>query len=111
DDHSEPLKELSRLLTVHRAYSHMNEGDLFVEKGDMAGAMKEYNAAMQMFPQNLEMKYWTAITLANNKKIQEATNLLKNIYLKDPHWRELTRRLPKVGLLTVSETDFNILVK
>lgn len=68
DDNPEPIKELRRLYNVHLAYQHMNNGDFAVEKGDMPTAMKEYNAAMKMFPNNLEMQYWTAITLANNKK-------------------------------------------
>ncbi len=105
DDSKEPIKELERLLKVHRAYEHMNQGDLFTEKNDMVNAMKEYNAAMKQFPDNLEMKYWTAITLANNKQVDKAIPMLKTIYLKDPNWRELTRRLPKVGLLNVSEEE------
>jgi uncharacterized Ntn-hydrolase superfamily protein len=105
DDSKEPVKELERLLSVHRAYEHMNQGDLYTEKNDMANAMKEYNAAMKQFPDNLEMKYWTAITLANNKQVDKALPMLKTIYSKDPNWRELTRRLPKVGLLNVSEEE------
>jgi len=105
DDSKEPIKELERLLTVHRAYEHMNQGDLYTEKSDMANAMKEYNAAMKQFPDNLEMKYWTAITLANNKQVSKALPMLKEIYSKDPNWKELTRRLPKVGLLNVTEAE------
>jgi predicted Zn-dependent protease len=81
----------------------MNNGDLAVEKNNMTLAMNEYHAAMKMFPQNLEMKYWTAITLANNKDLDKAIPMLKEIFAKDPNWKELTRRLPPVGLLTVSK--------
>ena len=105
DDSKEPIKELERLLKVHRAYEHMNQGDLYTEKNDMENAMKEYNAAMKQFPDNLEMKYWTAITLANNKQVSKALPMLKEIYAKDANWRELTRRLPKVGLLNVNEAE------
>jgi len=105
DDNATPLKELRRLYTVHIAYQHMNNGDLAVEKNDMVTAMNEYNAAMKLFPNNLEMQYWTAITLANNKQLAKAMPILKNIFNKDVKWKELTRRLPKVNLLTVSETD------
>ena len=105
DDSEAPLKELRRLYTVHLAYEHMNSGDLAVEKNDMSGAMKEYNAAMKMFPDNLEMQYWTAITLANNKEVEKALPMLKKIFTKDPNWKELTRRLPAVNLLTVSEGE------
>jgi uncharacterized Ntn-hydrolase superfamily protein len=105
DDHLAPLKELRRLYKVHTAYQHMNNGDLAVEKNDMEGAMKEYNAAMKMFPQNLEMQYWTAITLANSKQVNKALPILKKVFGKNAQWKELTRRLPKVNLLTVSEAD------
>ncbi len=105
DDAFEPINEMERLLRVHRAYEHMNNGDLYTEKADMENAMKEYNEAMKMFPANLEMQYWTAITMANNKKIKEASAMLKKVYAKDTNWRELTRRLPKVGLLNVSDSE------
>jgi uncharacterized Ntn-hydrolase superfamily protein len=111
DDAKEPIKELERLLTVHRAYEHMNQGDLFVEKNDMPNAMKEYNAAMKQFPDNLEMKYWTAITLANNKQVDKALPMLKEIYAKDSNWRELTKRLPKVGLLNVTEQELRLMTQ
>jgi predicted negative regulator of RcsB-dependent stress response len=83
----------------------MNNGDLAVEKGDMKKAMEDYRAAMKMFPSNLEMQYWTAITLANNKQVDKALPMLRAIYSKDKNWKELTRRLPKVNLLTISDSD------
>lgn len=105
DDHAEPVTELARLLKTWRAYEHMNNGDLAVEKNDMATAMKEYMAAEKMFPQNLEMQYWHAITLANNKDVDGAAKMLKDIYKKDRNWLELTKRLPKAGLLNVTAGD------
>jgi len=111
EDSTEPLKELRRLINVHSAYGHMNNGDLAVEKNDMAKAMQEYSSAMKMFPQNLEMKYWTAITLANKGKIDEALPMLKDIFKKDKNWKTLTERLVPVGLLTVSEEDLKKILK
>ncbi len=111
DDSKVPIAELARLLKVSRAYEHMNKGDLYVEKNDMAKAMEEYDQAMKMFPGNLEMQYWTAITLANGKEVPRASVMLQKIYKLDPNWRELTKRLPKAGLLTVSETELKELTK
>ena len=111
DDNEKPLMELDRLLRLFRAYEHMDKGDLATEKNDMKKAMEEYSAAMKLFPQNLEMQYWTAITLANNKKVKEAAAMLQKVYKLDGNWRELTRRLPKVNLLTVSETELKELLK
>lgn len=111
DDADHPIQELERLLKVFRAYENMNRGDLYVEKNQMKHAMEEYNAAMKMFPENLEMQYWTAITLANDKQVEKAAEMLQKIYKVDPNWRELTKRLPKVGLLNVSGTDLERLLK
>lgn len=111
DDHQNPVQEISRLLKVYRAYEHMNQGDLYVEKNEMKQAMEEYNQAMKMFPENLEMQYWTAITLANDKEIAKAASMLQSIYKQDKNWRELTKRLPKVGLLNVNEQELKVLVK
>lgn len=105
DDNPAPLAELKRLYRLYIAYQHMNNGDLATEKNDMVTAMNEYNAAMKMFPENLEMQFWTAITLANNKRMDEALPMLKTIFAADKNWKELARRLPAVGLLTVSDSD------
>ncbi|MEQ1676246.1 MAG: DUF1028 domain-containing protein [Chitinophagaceae bacterium] len=105
DDSNEPVKEMRRLYNVSMAYEHMNKGDLAVEKNDMATAMNEYNAAMKMMPANLEMQYWTAVTLANNKELEKAVPLFRTVFATDKNWKELTRRLPAVNLLTVTETD------
>lgn len=111
DDNPQPLKELRRLYNLYIAYQHMNNGDLATEKNDMVTAMNEYYAAMKMFPENLEMQYWTAITLANNNRLDEALPMLKSIFKADKNWKELTRRLPPVGLLTVSKDDLAKIMK
>jgi uncharacterized Ntn-hydrolase superfamily protein len=103
EDHPEPVKEIKRLLKVFRAYEHMNNGDLAVEKNDMKLAMEHYSAAMKMFPENLEMKYWTAVTLVNNNQLQEALPIFKEIFSIDDNWRKLTPRLIKVGMLNANE--------
>jgi len=81
----------------------MNKGDLAIEKGDMKLAMNEYKAAQQMFPENQEMKYWSAVTLANNGELQSALPVFKEIFKANPNWKILTPRLLKVGLLNISE--------
>ena len=103
DDNPEPVKELKRLLRVYRAYEHMGKGDLALEVNDMKTALDEYAAAQKMFPDNAEMKYWTAITLINNGEADKAIPMLKEVFNADTNWIELTRRLPEAGLLTADE--------
>lgn len=103
EDHPEPVSEIKRLLKVFRAYEHMNNGDLAVEKNDMKLAMEHYSAAMKMFPENLEMKYWTAVTLVNNGQINDALPMFRDIFSADDNWRKLTPRLIKVGMLNADD--------
>lgn len=111
DDNTDPLSELERLLNVHRAYEHMNNGDLAIEHDNMDLALKEYGMAEEMFPENLEMKYWKAIALANNGLLKDALPIFKYVFNIDKNWIELTKRLPKSGLLNVSDEDLNKILK
>ena len=107
EDHNEPLKELDRLLKLWRAYNHLDKGDQEFEKGNINKAFEEYNTARKMFPDDLEMKYWTAVTLANNQKLDEALPLFKEIFQKDNNWRILTERLPEIDLLNVKKEELD----
>ncbi|MDH5599332.1 MAG: DUF1028 domain-containing protein [Cyclobacteriaceae bacterium] len=110
DDHLQPIDELERLLKVFRAYEHMNNGDLAIEVNDMKKALEEYGAAEKMFPENLEMKYWKAIALANNGRMDDALPLFRYIFQRDSNWRTLTERLPEVEILLISEKDLKKII-
>jgi uncharacterized Ntn-hydrolase superfamily protein len=99
DDSEAPLKELRRLVTLQRAYNHMNAGDLAVEKKDNEGALREYGAAEKLVPDNAEMIYWHAVALVNMGRVEESLPLFKRVFAMDRNWIELTPRLPKSGLL------------
>jgi len=103
EDHPQPLQELRRLVAVHRAYQHMNQGDLAMERGDAEGALREYGAAEKMFPDNLEMKFWHAVALANLGRVPESLPIFREIFARDRNWATLLPRLPGVGLLQVDE--------
>jgi uncharacterized Ntn-hydrolase superfamily protein len=103
EDHPEPLKELRRLVSVHRAYERMNSGDLAVEKGDIEGALREYRAAEGLLPNNAEMQYWSAVSLVNAGRLEDALPLFRSVFSREPAWAELTGRLPKVDLLKADD--------
>jgi uncharacterized Ntn-hydrolase superfamily protein len=110
EDHPEPVKEIKKLLRVFRAYEHMNRGDEALEANDTEAALEAYSAAEAMFPDNLEMKYWHAISLANLGMIDEALPLFEAVFARDSNWREMTRRLPAKGFLTVSAGDLERII-
>jgi uncharacterized Ntn-hydrolase superfamily protein len=99
DDHPEPLKELRRLVAMHRAYQRMDEGDERMAVGDLAGALEAYGAASAQLPGNPEVKYWAALTMITAGQEQEALAYFKDVFAREPRWAEVTRRLPAAGLL------------
>ena len=107
DDHAEPLGELRRLVTLQRAYNHMNAGDLAVEHGDAEGALREYSAAEKIAAttsgiprsRHAEMLYWHAVALVNMKRVDESLPLFRRAFELEAGWRELTGRLSRAGLL------------
>jgi uncharacterized Ntn-hydrolase superfamily protein len=99
DDSPEPLRDLRRLVTLQRAYNHMNAGDLAVEKKDNEGALREYSAAEKLVPDNAEMIYWHAVALVNMNRVEESLPLFRKVFAMDKNWATLTPRLPKSGLL------------
>lgn len=110
DDHAQPLQELERLLKVARAYEFMNSGDVAMEENKVDKALEQYGKAMELFPENLEMKYWTAVALANSGRLKEAKPLFDSIFEADENWREMTLRLPAAGLLNISEEELKEIV-
>lgn len=103
DDSPNAVVEMKRLITVHHAYQHMNKGDELTTAGDLEGALAEYAAAEKLYPQNIEIPYWTAVGLVNAGQIDEALPMFKEIFRQDPKWKELTRRLKGTELLIADE--------
>lgn len=99
EDHAIPIKELKRLVKLHRAYEHMNNGDLALEHGDVDEALREYGAAEAMFPDNLEMKFWHAVSLVNAERVDESLPIFKEIFANDSNWAILVPRLSGVDIL------------
>jgi uncharacterized Ntn-hydrolase superfamily protein len=99
DDHAEPLKELKRLIRVHRAYQHANKGDYYLELEEIEKALVEYEKASEFYPENPELPYWSAITLASKGQLEKALPIFKDVFYREPRLQKLTPRLVKAGLL------------
>jgi len=99
EDHPEPLVELKRLLRLNKAYNYMNSGDDLLTENKVEAAMEAYTKAMNMYPDNTEMIFWPAVTLAAIGRVEESLPLFKKVFAVDPAWAVLLPRLPKVGQL------------
>jgi len=99
DDSPNPLRELRRLLNISRAYKFMNQGDERLAAQDEAGALAAYGKAMELAPQISEIQFWVALTLFTNGQEEKALSNFKQVFVKDPAWIEVIRRLPYADLL------------
>jgi uncharacterized Ntn-hydrolase superfamily protein len=97
EDHSQPLVELRRLVKLSKAYNHMNEGDDLLTAGKTDEAMKAYTRGMEVYPDNPEMVFWPAVTLASTGKVEASLPLFRKAFAVDSNWAELLRRLPAAG--------------
>lgn len=97
EDHAEPIEELGRLVRLQRAYNHLNAG---VQRGaakDWDAAETEYQAAQALDPDNAEIVFWHALGLIGRGQLDRARPLFRRAFDANPHWRELARRLLRVG--------------
>lgn len=54
---------------------------------------------MKMYPNNAEMIFWPAVTLAASGNVEKSLPLFKKVFSTDENWVILLPRLPKVGQL------------
>lgn len=103
DDDPNAVLKLARVLQVFRAYEHADKGDAATEKGDDKTAQQEYATAEQMSPNNIEIRFWHAVAMVNNGKLDPALPLFKSVFAAERNYIELTRRIVPNGLLKADE--------
>ena len=86
EDHPEPLPELRRLLTIRRAYDADAEADQLDEKGDHDAARAKRVEAQRLAPDNVELKFWAGIAIAETGDLDKAAALIAEAVRVDPRW-------------------------
>jgi uncharacterized Ntn-hydrolase superfamily protein len=99
DDHPDPINELRRLVRLQRAYNFMNRGDELAAEAKWDQAMQQYLEGAKLAPEIEELPYWVAVTLFTAGREEEALPMFRDVFRRSPSYIELTRRLPKAGLL------------
>jgi tetratricopeptide (TPR) repeat protein len=70
-----------------------------VELDRIDEALIEYEKAADYYPENPELPYWTAVSLADVGRLDEALPIFKDVFERFPDLRILTPRLVGSGLL------------
>ncbi len=111
EDNPLPLVELRRLLKIEQAYVHANNGDLMTEKGDMKRALEEYKRSAELYPENVELKFWQAVSLIDHGEVKEGKAILKRVLRSHPDMRTMLKRMPAAGLLRVDPKTIHELLR
>jgi uncharacterized Ntn-hydrolase superfamily protein len=98
DDHSEPIRELSRLVRLQRAYARANRGDELMAEKHVEQALREYAEASRLAPEIVELPFWHAVTLAAIGREAQAAPIFTAVFAKEPIWADILTRLPAAGL-------------
>jgi uncharacterized Ntn-hydrolase superfamily protein len=107
DEHRNPLDELTRLVTIRRAELVDAEGHELLQTGNVAAALARWKTARDQAPDQVELAFWQAIRLADQKPDGQAVSLAARIlalvlekdYQRREKWLELIRRLAECGLI------------
>jgi uncharacterized Ntn-hydrolase superfamily protein len=111
DDHEAPLVELRRLLELKRAYDKLDSAEKLELAGDLEGAFREQAAALGSQPDNPEIAFWYAISLAQHGRLKEAKATIRVAFRAHPGWEILLRRLGEDGFLEIPPETFAGLVQ
>src|SRR3954463_10153409 len=93
EDHAEPLRELSRLLVLHRAYELAGEADELLAQGRQEEAGERYERASAMVPDNDELRFWAGISAFHGGRRDEGLGQIRDAMAGNPGWRALLGRL------------------
>jgi uncharacterized Ntn-hydrolase superfamily protein len=110
DDHKTPVEELSRLLNSHRAYEFMASGDVAMENKDAEAALKAYNFAEKLLPNNEEIKFWKAVALVNSNQVKMSIPIFERLFMNDKRWQRLLKRLPESDLISIEKSALDYLL-
>lgn len=100
EDAPEPLPELRRLLRIKRAYLALGDADHLDESGDAAAAGTKLREAIELAPENIEIRFWAGLTMATSGDMDSGCALIGEVVRQDRRWLETLRRLVTVERLT-----------
>ncbi len=110
DDNDSPLVELRRLYRLAAAYRVADEAETLLTTCAGDEATRVYDRARQLAPELVEIRFWEALSYAAAGRVERARDLLASLTKSDDRWRELARRLPPTGLVTLDSVEWDSLL-
>jgi uncharacterized Ntn-hydrolase superfamily protein len=94
EDHTDPLGELRRLLTLHRAYELASRADTLVGEGRTDEAAPLYEQASELAPESDELLFWAGLATAQLGDFDAGVDRVRRAIAVHAGWRDLLDRLP-----------------
>ena len=94
EDHSEPLRELRRLVALNYAYALAGSADELLNQGHRGEAARLYLQASEQAPGSHELLFWSGLGMAGAGDLDAGVARVREAIALQPAWRELLGRLP-----------------
>ncbi|MBC8097889.1 MAG: DUF1028 domain-containing protein, partial [Armatimonadetes bacterium] len=89
DDHADPIGELTRICHRHLAYDAADEAVEMAAQGNLEGAMARYNEALALDAEDLQYRFWFALTLADeHNALTTVEPIFREVFALAPMWKE-----------------------
>lgn len=98
EDHPRPLDELRRLVQLRRAHRSEEAFNELLAQGRYDEAANALRQALALAPDDLELRFWSALKLFGMGREDEALDLFAEVFAKAPIWLEVVPRLVPAGL-------------
>jgi predicted Zn-dependent protease len=93
EDHTDPLEELRRLLTLQRAYDLAGAADELLAAGRVEEAGERYREASKIAPESDELLFWAGLALAQAGDLDAGVQAVRQAAERQPNWLVLLDRL------------------
>jgi hypothetical protein len=64
---------------------------------------------MKLAGNNVEIAFWSALTLAMKGRVEEAKPIFRKVFSADRNWIEVLKRLPKAGMISDDDAGRTLL--
>jgi uncharacterized Ntn-hydrolase superfamily protein len=93
EDHTDPLGELARLMTLQRAYELAGTADELMAAGRGQEAGELYRQAAAIAPGSDELLFWAGLAIAAAGDVEQGTDAVRRAAETQPNWLVLLDRL------------------